>query len=522
MDVDVPAPDSIVFTLWLPEFGWTEFLSIPRATLSTLTTNPVSWFEFIGSGAYGADGHVYSLALESSLWQRSTVAMVTQSAEEAFDAVAGVERSPETTVDAEDLEEGESGPKIPVNEPSKLLSVTVEALPTHCYFWSPHSPKILDLCMIEDRVSTASVWGRKAWLSDECKVRDRMSCGFSATRQVFTSREDLRACHIIPHSKGPEYVQLMEEWHQVPQEERMGEVDCLLHSYWAKGIIALLLVGLPNRFLTRPDVEFDPAPRFGTTPYQNPAEEVAEDAGDEIEIEIESTTGSDYLASASDVDEVVAVFSPRRSARKTIRAGGTTREAAKPNIAPPVTETDSQSTKLAEPPFSDDSQIILQHLRPERMSGQQVWATPNNTAATLQLGTRLSATALNAAYICCICMAFSPDRKDPRLYQKRSHDLYGVQPKGGSAPDPKESSNGPGPSTSTSNSATSNSTWASQPTSRATLHLRDEAEEPVWDFTMGWPIPSLIAPQLAEIRRARELAKRATVLKVTEWNQQNG
>lgn len=124
--------------------------------------------------------------------------------------------------------------------------------------------------MISERKSTSDsgFLNREPRLPSNVKERDGDTCVFHASVLKEVSRDCVQACHFVPHSKGNElrsffpwpllpcllsmqYLECLERFHEVPQEDRMHSVDtpwnviCLKdswHKYVTKARAAILLM----------------------------------------------------------------------------------------------------------------------------------------------------------------------------------------------------------------------------------------------------------------------------------------
>ncbi|KAJ7167532.1 hypothetical protein C8R46DRAFT_1093310 [Mycena filopes] len=340
--------------------------------------------------------------------------------------------------------------------------------------------RILDLTLIVDRTSH---WadpydcGPDSKLTAHCKVRDGNQCVFHTTAGQEVGYVTVEAAHLIPHSKTDEYVEQLEVFHGVPEEERTGTVDtpwnllcvkCTWHKYIGLGKAAALPV--PNRFLSADDIDFTPADRFqeDNIIYDAPKSIDPHLSGDENESQ------SDSRARAQAANE---------TAKREQEADKEQFEEAERLLAH-LTSAQGYPDfpRPAELPFNDNSQLVLQYLKRgiHGVAAIDEHIVPHNTAATLRAGTRLSVTALHAIYTCATTTPLIPHI--PRFAHLKV---------------PATVSNEAGSSNVIS--AVQDDIFASRADSiiKRQVHEEEVAEQ-AWDMLLGWSIPSAVAKQEAE------------------------
>ncbi|KAJ7066134.1 hypothetical protein C8F01DRAFT_1122286 [Mycena amicta] len=475
---DNPAND-ITLVMYLPEKGWTTFISIPRVKLGQICLAPVKWLRYIGSYAYGADGDIFSRVFPNA-------------------------------------NEDKMMADVPVDEAMMLsLVASLEELPAVCYFWSKYAPRVMDLRMTSDRKTTnassnsdSGSFNREAWLAFLVKARDGDTCAFHASIPTHVSRALVQACHLIPQSKGDAYVEHLERFHEVPQEDQMNTVEssrnivCMQlvwHIYMAKSWAAILHV--PNRFLSKDDIAFTSQPRFA-----DDGNSYSDLLRAEQEMQVESQSGPSATHPRFPSDEEFRHIEEKDITSGQQKAEGKGAEQARVHL------TGGRGypafRKPPEQPFNDESQLVLQYFvtgGKDGVSSADERTVPHNTAARLREGTRLSVVALHTAYICAVWKAFCPDTENSVLAPDipRFGHLTSLR----AAP------------ASGSHTATLSSTsiplWNSYMSARREQKQRNDW---AWDLMLGWRIPSVIARQEAEMGRARDVEREANEAKVRQWS----
>ncbi|KAJ7267665.1 hypothetical protein B0H12DRAFT_1229953 [Mycena haematopus] len=510
----VEEPGEITLCMYLPERGWLTIICIPRAKLVELCLNPVKWLRYIAFNVYGADGDIFS--------------KVNSDDDADEDATM-------TDVGSDEQEEPPLKEEPPVDETTILSPATpLEEIPVICYFWSKYAPPVSDLQMISDRKSTKPTLdpgslSRNSRLLRSVKERDGDDCVFNASLGRQTAPLLVQACHFVPHSKGDEYIERLERFHEVPLEDQMHVVDTPLniismkvtcHMLVTRAVAAILPV--PNRFLSKEDIKFTAKPRFKGDIQLNSLHR-AEGSHEDDQSEPSPTNPSfgsgdeEYrppLSSSEQQHNPARAHSARlRQAQKNAIAEAEREEkeekAALEKAAHALAHLTSgqgyaKFQKPKEEPFNDDSQLVLQYL----VGGVDEWETggvPHNTPALLREGTRLSVAALHAAYTCAVWKTFSPSTTDSTLAPHiPRYDHYGLQRTRHKSSRP---TGGEGSSSRTAPAPTSTSTphLHSHSHSHTFAGQQRQLDERSWDLLLGWSIPSVAARPKAAIRRARPI-----------------
>ncbi|KAJ7066145.1 hypothetical protein C8F01DRAFT_694822 [Mycena amicta] len=374
--------------------------------------------------------------------------------------------------------------------------------------------------MISDRETTkassdSASSTRNTQLPGQVKARDGNTSIFHAG--LYVSGHLLQACHLIPQSKGDEYVKRLEQFHGVPPEERMNTVEsarnmvsmkAAWHTYVAKSVAAILVV--PNRFLSKDDIAFTSQPRFAQdgNSYSEPSPENPSPTTSSLSSGKDSKEYKpELLLSETDIPLRPQSERIQQDAEKSVTADRQKKaaeeaavKAAEEAIAHLVSARGyPEFLTPTEPPFNDQSQLVMQYLDTEgefRVGLDDQWAVPHNTAARLREGTRLSVLALHTAYICAVWNAFSPDTENSVLAPDipRFGHLTSFKLRAAPAFD--------------SHTATLSSTSRQE----------QRREGWAWDLMLGWRIPSVVARQEAEMRRARDVEREANEAKVRQWS----
>ncbi|KAJ7488996.1 hypothetical protein FB451DRAFT_1552917 [Mycena latifolia] len=525
--------DDITLRMYLPEHGWLTLICIPRAKLGELCLTPVKWLLYFASNVYGADGEIFSKVYSDDAADEDEI-MTDVGSEEEEQQQPAVEEN-----------HGESGeepaPKAPVEETTILSpAALLEEIPAICYFWSKYAPRVLDLQMISDRKSTKSTsdTGWESRLPPSVKERDGDTCVFHASIPEEVSRDCVQACHFVPQSKGNEYVECLERFHEVSPEDQMHVVDTSLnvicmkdswHRYVTKARAAILLV--PNRFLSKEDIKFTAKPRFREDgqPYSDVLrrEDKSHNDGQSEPFPTHPGFGGEeeYQPPPSSSEQGTPVRVPSERLRDIEMAIAKAErkqeekeavEAAEQALAHLTSGRGyAKFQKPTEEPFNDESQLVLQYFVTGRegVSHADMRTVPHNTPALLREGTHLSVAALHAAYTCAVWKAFSPSTTDSILTPRIPRcDHYGLQRTQHNTSGP---TSGEGSGSRTAPASTSHShshTFAGQ------QQQRDERDERGWDLLLGWSTPSVVARQKAEMRRARRIERELGKARVMQWN----
>ncbi|KAJ7052138.1 hypothetical protein C8F01DRAFT_1376223 [Mycena amicta] len=434
---DNPAND-ISLVMYLPEKGWTTFISIPRVKLGQMCLAPVKWLRYIGSYAYGADGDIFSRLCPNAT-------------------------------------EDEIMADVPVDEATMLNPVApLEELPAVCYFWSKYAPRVMDLRMTSDRKTTnassnsdSGSFNREAWLAFLVKARDGDTCAFHASIPTHVSRALVQACHLIPQSKGNAYVEHLERFHEVPQEDQMNTVES------SRNIVYDIACTSQPRFaddgnsysdLLRAEQEMQVESQSGPSATHPRFEEFRH-------IEEKDMTSGQQKAEEKGAEQALAHLMSGRGY--------------------------PEFRKPPEQPFNDESQLVLQYFvtgGKDGVNSADERTVPHNTPARLREGTRLSVLALHTAYICAVWKAFSPDTKNSVLAPDIPRFGHLTSLRAAPAFD--------------SHTATLSSTSRQE----------QRREGWAWDLMLGWQIPSVVARQEAEMRRAHDAEREANEAKVRQWS----
>ncbi|KAJ7615102.1 hypothetical protein DFH06DRAFT_1146157 [Mycena polygramma] len=569
-------PPDITLYMYLPERSWTKTICIPRDKLGLLCRNPVKWLRFFGSNLYGADGEIYSKAHDDPEEDKTIFDDeddMSDEEDEEDEAEAADVNEDETMADVEEEEkvpaaegshnesrEGPASKKPPVDQ-ATILSYTacLEKIPAVCYFWSKYAPRVLDLQMISDRKSTkqsTSSTGSKrdTRIPTIVKKRDQ-TCVFHASTSHTASLDLVEACHIVPFSKGDEYVQHLEHYHEVPEEDQMGTVETPLniismkdswHTYVSRSRAVIMLV--PNRFLSVEDINFIPKPRFERGDFSDAIlqdlEEGSQD-GSQSRSPTPPHTGrhsdDDFTPTTPVSDQPGTLRAPSTrvhgkaeqasaQATKKKKDEEAALEAAQRALAH-LTSAQGypKFPKPAEEPFNDESQLVMQYIVTGESGGVGVSMTdaqiiPHNTPAYLRQGTRLSVCALHAAYTCGIWNAYRHQINEPNLIPEIPRfDHYGL-PRSKSSSEESSSSGTTSSSAAPASSSTSFSTSRSLPSPLTGKQQQrgewdgNESARTGWDHILGWSIPSVAASQKLEIRRARATERKAKRMNIGQWN----
>ncbi|KAJ6568224.1 hypothetical protein DFH09DRAFT_1155022 [Mycena vulgaris] len=349
-----------------------------------------------------------------------------------------------------EMGEGELGeekvlppPKVPVDETTILSAVIpLEGIPAVCYFWSKY-------CKSTKSTSATGSLDREPKLPLKVRERDRNNCVFHASLSEQVSHLSLHACHFIPHAKGDDYVKRLVRNHEVPLEDQMRVVDTPLnavcmkdtwHKYVTRAVAAILLV--PNRFLSKEDIKFKPKARF-SEPYSDvlrPEEESDDGGKPEPPSKRPRLFGGEEEcqppSSSKQASPTPVRASSQRVRDNSEKATADARRKQEEEAAAEAAERDTgrghpKSEKPPEEPFNHDSQLVLQYFvtGPEGVGDGDVRSVPHNTPALLREGTRLSVSALHAAYTCAVWKTFSPCTTDPLFIPSLPCiDYYGLQP----------------------------------------------------------------------------------------------
>jgi len=525
----------ITLVMYLPERGWITLICIPRAKLGELCLTPVQWLRFFGSNVYGADGDIFS-QVYSDANEDEIMADVLSEEEQAVEENHG--------------ESGEEpAPKVPVDETTILSpAAPLEELPAACYFWSKYAPRVLDLQMISDRQSTSDTdfLNRQSRLPPSVKERDGDTCIFHASIPGEVSRDCVQACYFVPHSKGDEYVKCLERFHEVPQKDQMHTVEtpwnvvCMKdswHRYVTRARAAILLV--PNRFLSKEDVNFTAKSRFEEDgkPYSDLLRR-EEESHDDGQSEPSPTHPRFYNdeeyqppPSSSEQGTVRMPSETLRDIEKNAIVEAEQKQEEEKAAVEAAEQTLAHLTsgrgyakfrKRTEEPFNDESQLVLQYFVTGRdgVSAVDERTVPHNTPALLREGTRLSVVALHVAYTCAVWKAFSPNTTNPVLIPRIPRfDHYGLQRSGPTSGEGSSSRTAPtSTSTSASTSASHSRTLHSRSHSHTFAGQQQQRDEQGWDLLLGWSIPSVVARQKAEMRRARGIERELRKARVIQWN----
>ncbi|KAJ7066412.1 hypothetical protein C8F01DRAFT_1123166 [Mycena amicta] len=179
---------------------WRLFLEIPASEVNLLTLSPLKWLRFMGREIYGADG-----------WLASTPG------------------GDEVAEDDEIMED--------------------------YYYVSNFQAGFIDINALDDRTSNASQQSvRTAYFRRDIVARDG--------RCIITGAlpRNSRACHILPHSKGDDYISAISDL-RAGDEAPVTEIGDIrngillykgLHDVFGAGEIAFMLT--PNRYLLPEDI----------------------------------------------------------------------------------------------------------------------------------------------------------------------------------------------------------------------------------------------------------------------------
>ncbi|KAJ7505359.1 hypothetical protein B0H11DRAFT_1978289 [Mycena galericulata] len=233
-------PETTLFVFLVPQGEWKSVCRIPLSALRELSKRPAKWILFLASIIYGAPGQLH---------------------------VSGNPMSPEIPKNAgADTETDPAAPPIPLE----------------CYFVSRYCPRYVDLRILADRTSARTESNpRNNRFGKRLRNRDRTCVFIQASPFIqcrATRAADCDAAHIIPHSKGREYVQIFEEIHNIPDEERLHGIDDPrnglllykpLHLASGQGECTFLLVSDSSSNYTRLDEQVQVPNRYMGGPSTN-------------------------------------------------------------------------------------------------------------------------------------------------------------------------------------------------------------------------------------------------------------
>jgi hypothetical protein len=270
---------------------------------------------------------------------------------------------------------------------------------------------------------------------------------------------------------------------------------------------------VPNRFLSKEDIKFTAKPRFKEDGQPSDVLCREEESHDDSQSEPSPTHpgfGSDkeeyrQPLSSSEQGTPIRVPSTRlRDIEKKQEEQKEAVEAAEQALAHPTSGWGyAKFQKPTEEPFNDEFQLVLQYLVTGRkgVSHADMRTVPHNTPALLRESTHLSVAALHAAYTYTVWKVFSPSTTDSILTPHIPRfDHYGLL---------QTQHNTLGPTS--GEGSTSRTALASTSTSHLHSHShtfagqQQQQDERRWDLLLGWSIPSVVARQKAETRRARRI-----------------
>lgn len=271
---------------------------------------------------------------------------------------------------------------------------------------------------------------------------------------------------------------------------------------------------VPNRFLSKEDINFTPKSRFkeDSKPYSNllrREEESYDNSQSEPSPSHPRFQGCKSPPSSSEHDTPIRIPSERLcSMENEVIADRKPEEEKAAEQALTHLTSGRGYTKFIKPPqtpFTDESQLVLQYFVTGRqgVGTSDLRTVPHNTPALLREGTHLSTVALHAAYTCAVWRAFSPNTRNSVLIPRIPRfDHYGLQRSGPTS--------GEGSSSHTAPATSSHTIFPGQ--------QQQLGEPDTWDLLLGWLIPSVVARQKAEMRRKRDMEREARNAKVRQWN----
>ncbi|KAF8195719.1 hypothetical protein K438DRAFT_1826402 [Mycena galopus ATCC 62051] len=285
------------------------------------------------------------------------------------------------------------------------------------------------------------------------------------------------------------------------------------HRYVTNAAAAILLV--PNRFLSKEDIKFTAKPRFKDD--SQPSDVLRREEEEESHDDGQSEPSPTHLEPLSLSEQGTPVRAPstrlRDIEKKAVAEAERNQKEQKDDG-----RGYARFQKPTEEPFNDESQLVLQYFVTGRegVGDTDVQALPHNTPALLREGTELSVVALHAAYTCAVWKAFSPSTTDSILIPRIPRfDHYGLLRTKHNTSGP---TSGEGSSSRTAPASTSTSTSHLPSHSHTSAGQQQQRHEQAWDLLLGWSIPSVVARQKAEIRRARRIEQELGKARVMQWN----
>ncbi|KAJ6457061.1 hypothetical protein C8R47DRAFT_174764 [Mycena vitilis] len=357
---------------------WKSVVRVEHKELRELSKRPAKWLRYIGWGVYGAPGRLH--------------------------------RSDDST-----------SPEIPVNAGADPdTDPGAPALPAVCYYISQDEPHYIDLEMLTDRGGTSAqsntsdtLFHRRIW------KRDRR-CVFmqaSPNPEVRMMRSvDCESAHIVPHHKGREYLDIMDDKHNVLEHQRLHGIDdprngmflwADLRKAFGAGECAFLLVSrLPRRAMLDKSFVQVPNPYMdvgdvheGAVNREHP-HGIPDQDGTFNELEERELEGA-----MNEEDDDYSV-----SERSTVPCpkGEATEMAVKTEAGE---SSIPQASATLDREMTDDSRLVLQWVG-YYTSPIVTSSIPNNTHATLRRGTQLYTPGLHRAYACAAINRWGRDLPD--------------------------------------------------------------------------------------------------------------
>ncbi|KAJ7684389.1 hypothetical protein DFH06DRAFT_1118163 [Mycena polygramma] len=343
---------------------WKSVVRVSHKELRELSKRPAKWLRYIGWCVYGAPGRLH---------------------------ISDDATSPEILIDAgADLDTDPGAP-----------------IPAVCYYISEDEPRYIDLEMLADRggtnapsTSPDTLFHRRIWKRDRRCVFMQASPNPEARMMRSV---DCESAHIVPHHKGREYLDIMDDRHNVPEHQRLHGIDdprngifiwADLRKAFGAGECAFLLV--PNPYMDAGDVHEGAVNRehsHGIPDHDGTFNELEER---ELEATMEEEN-DDYS-----VSERSTVPCPK----------GTATEMAVKKEADVEGESGlPQASATLDQGMTDDSRLVLQWVG-YYTSPIATSCVPNNTHAALRRGTQLYTPGLHRAYACAVINRWGRDLPD--------------------------------------------------------------------------------------------------------------
>ncbi|KAJ6480108.1 hypothetical protein DFH09DRAFT_1379001 [Mycena vulgaris] len=263
-------------------------------------------------------------------------------------------------------------------EISANTGAPLEIDPTAPVLPAEYEPRYIDLHMLADRTSVRREWRpRQKQFWQRLRQRDRR-CIFAQASPIEIAREirpnDCEAVHILPHAKGREYLEHSEAKHKVPEHAQLHGIDDPRN--------------VPNPYMDVEDVYTGSA--NAEFPHGVPDGDTYEEQATDYENQMDEDDEDDYSGHEYDIEE-----------REVAEAADVELSAPEPQDYPGTLDLG----------MTDDSRLLLQWvgLHYDQMAASYV---PNNTHATLRLGTRLATLGLHHAYACAIINRWGRDLPD--------------------------------------------------------------------------------------------------------------